>query len=254
MRIALLHIAPKPAEVSHNKQLLESAIAIAADAGAECILTPELATTGYTFVDRIGTDWIEPQPDEWTARIAAFARRRRAAIMLALVERDNCNDTLHNSVIVIGSNGAIVGRHRKINTLRVGSEAWSTPGSDPTVVELDGFGKIGILICADACSPAYGMQMKKQGASFLFSSAAWAPGLYGPSGEWEEMSVKTGLPLFVCNRTGKDAVLDFKDAESVVVHRGERLFSMVSKRSVVFVFDWNTAREAPEGKPKRLDM
>ena len=73
----------------------------------------------------------------------------------------------------------------------------------------------------------------------LVSSAAWAPGLHGPNGEWERCTKDTGLPLVVCNRTGPDRTLDFTRAESVVVKDGQRLLSLSSKRSTLFVLDWN---------------
>ena len=69
LRIALLHLAPVPAAVADNRNLVEEAIVAAAKAGADWIVTPELVTTGYTFADQIGTDWILPQPDPWMAGI-----------------------------------------------------------------------------------------------------------------------------------------------------------------------------------------
>jgi predicted amidohydrolase len=45
------------------------------------------------------------------------------------VERDETQGTLHNSLFAISAAGELLGRHRKINTLRVGSEAWSVPDS-----------------------------------------------------------------------------------------------------------------------------
>jgi hypothetical protein len=54
----------------------------------------------------------------------------------------------------------------------------------------------------------------------LVSSAAWAPGLYGPNGEWEQYTRDTGLPLLVCNRSGPDLALTFTEAESVAVKDG----------------------------------
>ena len=65
----------------------------------------------------------------------------------------------------------------------------------------------------------------------LVSSAAWAPGLHGPNGEWERCTNDTGLLLFVCNRTGRDRTLDFRTAESVVAQGGKRLLSLSCEQS-----------------------
>jgi len=107
-------------------------------------------TTGYSFAERIGTSWIATQPDVWVQHIATIAAEHRIATFLSLPER--AGTALFNSMLAIDRTGAFVGCHRKINTLRAGSEAWSTAGQLARIIELDGFGSVGMLICADACS------------------------------------------------------------------------------------------------------
>ncbi len=104
---------------------------------------------------------------------------------------------------------------------------------------MEPLGKVGMLICADAYSPGIANSLKAKGAQVLVSSAAWAPGLHGPNGEWERCTKDTGLPLFVCNRTGADRTLDFRKADSVVAQNGQQLLSMSSERSTIFLIDWN---------------
>jgi predicted amidohydrolase len=254
LRIALLHLAPRAADLAYNQRLVEHGIVIAAKAGAKWIVTPELATTGYTFAEIIGTDWIASQPDAWLQRICDMARYHGIAIFIGHVERDQKRNTLHNSVFTIAASGELLPQHRKINTLRIGSEAWSTPGVEPTVVELRPYGKVGILVCADACSSGIATQLKANGARLLVSSAAWAPGLHGPDGEWERITELTGLPLFVCNRTGDDKIMNFARAESVVAHRGRRLLSMTSAQSAAFLIEWDLLAEKLHSQPIRLDI
>ena len=197
LRIAFLHLAPAAGDLARNQQLVERSIVLAADAGAKWILTPELVTTGYTFADSIGTDWIMSQPDAWMSRVCKLAHRHKVAIFLGHVERDAAHGTLHNSLFAISETGEIIGQHRKINTLRVGSEAWSTPGVETTVVNMQPCGLVGLLICADAYSPRNAAELRAKGARLLVSAAAWGPGLHGPNGEWERVTEQTGLPLFV---------------------------------------------------------
>ena len=239
LRVALLHLAPLPGDLTHNRRLIETAITTAAGAGATWIITPELAVCGYTFSDRIGTDWIVPQPDAWMMNVCRLAARCRVALFVSYPERDRRLNILYNSLFVIGPDGAIVGTHRKINTLQVGSESWSTPGKQATPVPIVPFDRVGLLICADAFSIGIAESLRAQGARILVSSSAWAPGLHGPNGEWERCTRETGLPLFVCNRTGRDTTLNFTQAVTVAVKDGPRLLSVSSARSTVFVIDWN---------------
>jgi predicted amidohydrolase len=160
-------------------------------------------------------------------------------VFLSHPERDGQSGKLHNTVFVIATDGRIIGKHRKINTLRVGSEAWSSPGEQATVLPVPPFKNVGILICADAYSPEICRSLQAQGAELLVSAAAWPPGLHGPNGEWERCTSETGLPLLVCNRTGPDLTLDFTKGASVVVKDGQRLLSLSSERSAIFVVDWD---------------
>ena len=239
LRIALLHLAPIPGALAKNRHLIAHAITRAACLGAGWIITPELAVSGYTFADTLGTDWIAPQPDPWMEKVRLFAARKRITIFLSHPERDPQSDRLYNTVFAIAPDGRLAGSHRKINALRVGSEAWSTPGTETTVFPMAPFGNVGMLICADAYSPGIADSLKAQGAQVLVSSAAWAPGLHGPNGEWERCTKATGLPLFVCNRTGADRTLDFRKADSVVAQNGQRLLSMSSERSAIFLVEWD---------------
>lgn len=255
LRIALAHLAPIPGDLAHNRQLVETAITTAARVGAHWIVTPELIIPGYTFADRIGTAWIQPQPDPWMKHVRQLAARLGMTVFLSHPEEDRRFKTLYNSVFVIAADGTITGAHRKINTLRVGSEAWSSPGEDAVPIHVQPLGKVGILICADAFSPGIAGSLKVQGARMLVSSAAWAPGLHGPNGEWERCTKDTGLLLLVCNRTGPDRTLDFTRAESVVVKNGQRLLSLSSTRSTLFVLDWNPqTHNLATPKYRRIDL
>jgi predicted amidohydrolase len=239
LRIAVLHLAPLVGDLGANRRLVETAVTAAAKAGAAWILTPELCICGYAFADQIGTDWIVSQPDPWMKTFCQLVARLQVTVFLSQPERDPQTDKLHNVVFVIGADGTILGKHRKINTLRVGAEAWSSPGAHAVPIAVPPVGPVGVLICADAYSPGIAKSLRAQGARLLVSSAAWAPGLHGPNGEWERCTRDTGLPLLVCNRTGPDQVLDFTEAQSVIVKGGQQLLSFHSTRSAMFTIDWN---------------
>ena len=255
VRIALLHLAPIPGDVAHNRRLVEAAVAAAAADDARWIVTPEFCVTGFTFADRIGTDWILEQPDPWMSGFRRRVADLGVTVFLSHPERDARTGALHNSVFVIGPDGAILGVHRKINTLRVGSEAWSTPGDEVTAIEVAPVGRVGVLVCADAYSPWIAKSLEAQGTRLLVSCAAWAPGLHGPNGEWEQCTLDTGLPLLVCNRTGPDETMSFLEAESVVVVGGRRLLSLRSEGSAIFAVDWepSAGRLVGEGH-RRIDL
>jgi predicted amidohydrolase len=233
--IALLHLAPRPAEVAANRQAIEQAARQAAADGARLIVTPELAISGYGFRDLLGTCWIAEGQAELFAWAGALARETGATLVLGTPEA--APGALYNSMIVFAPDGAVTGRHRKINALRVGSESWSTPGDRPTVIPIDGIGRVGFFVCADMYSQRLVDETAAQGVDLHLSSAAWAPGLHGPNGEWERASSMTGRPVLVCNRTGHD-VLDFNAARSLAAVDGKIAFSHASAEPQTALVDW----------------
>jgi predicted amidohydrolase len=254
-RIALLHLAPLAGEVVRNRRLVDAAVMAAAAAGAQWIVTPEFCVTGFTFADRLGTEWILEQPDPWMDGFRGRVADLGVTVFLSHPERDGRTGALHNSVFVIGPDGSILGTHRKINTLRVGSEAWSTPGEEVTAIAVAPVGRVGVLVCADAYSTWIAKSLKSQGARLLVSCAAWAPGMHGPNGEWEQCTLDTGLPLLVCNRTGPDQTMSFVEAESVIVAGGRKLLSLRSERSAVFTIDWDaSAQGLATGTYRQIDL
>ncbi len=237
LKIAMLHLEPQLGELDRNSDLFETAMTAAANAGAAWIMTPELGLTGYRFDLKIGTDWIKPGPDRWVQRLSAVASRLGVTLFLGHLELDASGGKRYNTVFVIGPDGAILGRHRKINTIPV-SEAWSTRGPDasPVMVRKK---QVGVLICADAWPPDHAQRLAKGGAEILISSATWPPEPHGPEKCWEQRTRDTGLPLFVCNRTGIERDFDIRKAESVVVARGQRLVRHASEHSSVLLVDWD---------------
>jgi N-carbamoylputrescine amidase len=237
LRIALLHLAPRLGDLAYNFKLVETAVTTAAALGAEWVVTPELCLCGYQFPSRIGTAWIAPHPDPWMERMCQMAARLRITVFLSHPERDRHTDKLYNTVFVIAADGTIIGAQRKVHVIP-GAEAWASPGDTIVPVRIPPV-LVGILVCADAYTPALAGRLQAQGAQLLVSSAAWGPRPHGPDGAWEQRTRETGLPLFVCNRTGTDQTLSFEEAESVVVKDGARLLTFHAPHSALLLMDWD---------------
>ena len=238
LRISFLHLAPITSDIAHNRELVEQGVKVAAQQGAHWVITPELCIPGYLFMEAIGTDWILPQPDPWMNSFLGLVREHNLTVFLSHPERDMATDKMYNTVFVINAEGEIIGKHRKVKALG-GAESWSTGGWKINPIECDGI-KTGILICADGYKNEIAQVFKDKGAQLLVSPVSWGPGHCGPDGEWEARSADTGLPMMVCNRSGKEeGELDYTLAESVVTQNGKRILEATSDRSVVLCFDWD---------------
>lgn len=238
LRLALLHLDAVPGDIAGNRARIEAAIQEAVGQGADWVITPELAETGYNFASRIGTAWIAPFPDAWISSLAAIARDNRVALFIGFAERDASSGKLYNSVAVIDRTGTILGAYRK-QRVHGGAESWSTPGTGGIPFVVDGI-PVGVLICADTYQPEPATAYREQGAAILLAPTNWPPvdGM-GPGDLWERRSAETGLPLVVANRTGREPELDFSAGESVVAAGGQRRFAFNAGQSRLFYVDWD---------------
>lgn len=238
IRVSLLHLAPITSDIAHNRSLVERATRMAAEAGADWIVTPELCIPGYMFMKQIGTDWILAQPDAWMRQYCEMVRELGITVFLSHPERDEETGQLFNTIFVIGTDGEVIGKHSKIKALR-GAEGWSTAGEVIEPVDCDGV-KVGILVCADAYKNEVAQVLRDKGAELYVSPVSWGPGQCAPDGEWEQRSLDNHLPIIVCNRSGiEDEELDYRRAESVVAREGIRLLEATSDSSVILTFDWD---------------
>jgi predicted amidohydrolase len=235
LKIALLHLAPDLGALDANRALIESGTRVAAGLGADWVLSGELVVSGYRFADLIGTDWIAAQPDGWLRRLSQLGADLGVVSFVSHPERDAPSGQLFNSLFVIGRDGQILGRQRKLHPIP-GSERWASAGEVSLPVLIDGI-HVGLLVCADAYPAEPALRLRDAGAQLLVSAAAWWPGEWGPEGEWEARTLDTGLPMIVCNRTGRDGESHMSAAESVIVDRGVKLLALRSPDSTVFVVD-----------------
>lgn len=233
IKVAFLHLLPIAGDIPHNQSLVEKALKQLSNKNIDWVITPELAVSGLQFAQEIGTEWISSQPDDWLGDFTSIVHSVQATTFIGCPERED--DGLFNSVFVIHSNGQIIGKQQKIN---VHSDMWATSGKELAPIKVDDV-QVGVMICADAYTENIAASLATQGAEILIAPSSWGPGLYGPNGEWERRSLDTGLPIFVCNRTGEDATVSFWEAESSVIQNGKKLLSYSSRQSSILVFEWD---------------
>jgi predicted amidohydrolase len=235
LKIGLLHLAPTLGALDANRALIESGTRLAAGHGAAWVVSGELVVPGYRFEPVLGTDWIAEQPDLWMRRLGELGAELGVVSFVSHPERDSAGGRLFNSLFVIARDGRLLGRQRKLRPTPI-SEGWASAGDLGRPVLVDGL-RVGLLVCADAYEAEPARRLRAAGAQLLVSSAAWWPGEWGPNGEWEARTRDTGLPLIVCNRSGRDGESWMSDAESAIVDRGVKLLSLRSPDSAVFVVE-----------------
>jgi len=240
MRIALLHLDLSGGPEERNLTLLQQATTLAAEAGARWVVTPETALQGYFFTQKGRPFSIPVQPAPEMKPLRDLAATYGLTVFLCCAEQDEVSGRCYNSCLVIGGEGEIIGRHRKMHSHGSGAEGWADKG---TVLEPFACREMtaGVLVCADAYFEQNAKVLKAKQAQVIIVPAAWPPGHCGgpPENAWERCSRESGLPVWICNQTGNQEVMDLSEAQSAVVVSGKLMFSYSGLQQAVLLFDWD---------------
>jgi predicted amidohydrolase len=176
--------------------------------GCAVVVLPECLDLGWTWPD--AQRLAQPIPGPASDRLGAAAASAGVMVVAGLTERDG--DRLFNSAVLIGADGSLLAKHRKINELDFARELYSL-GTSLHVAQTP-LGAIGVNICADNAfsSLALGRAQAAMGAEILLSPCAWAvpPGFdntarpYGD--EWVTaygaLARETGMPVVGVSNVG----------------------------------------------------
>ena len=129
MKIALCHLELSCGPQERNLQILEQAVRIAAEQGADWVLTPEVAVQGYYFYRIDENAVVVPQPSPELEPLRKLCCEYGITLFLGCGEYDAACDKNFNSCLVFGPDGEIIGRHRKLFGECMASESWARKGA-----------------------------------------------------------------------------------------------------------------------------
>lgn len=239
MKIALCHLELSCGPQERNLQLLEQAVRLAAEQGADWVLTPEAAVQGYYFYRIDENAVVVPQPSLELEPLRKLCCEYGITLFLGCGEYDAACDKNFNSCLVFGPDGELIGRHRKLFGECMASEAWARKGDSFTVLPCSGL-QTGVLVCADLWFPEFYEGTKAQGAEIIVDMAAWPPTQVcgNPLPAWINASKVTDVTIIVCNQTGSPQWMDMNVGQSVVIDQGE-LKLAYSGEPAVLLFDYD---------------
>lgn len=158
----------------------------------------------------------------------------------------------HNSALLINNQGVVCGYHHKIKVVKWITEEWAAAGKNLKINVFAGI-KLGLLVCADTWFEEHGEAYNCAGAELMVTVAAWPNGGCGgpPQEAWKRTSkAANGLPLIVCNQTGK-YVMDCTKAQSALIEKGETV-CLYSGEEAVLICEYD--RNASSFISKEFDV
>ena len=161
VRLATVHYVPKPGKTAMDScHQFARFIEEAARQKADLVVLPEtLTVTGLAYVEAA-----EPIPGPSTAYFGELTRKHGLHLVVGLVEREA--NLIYNVAVLIGPDGRIIGKYRKVALPRTEIEAGVAPGNDYPVFDT-AFGKVGMMVCYDGFFPEVARQLSNRGAEVI---------------------------------------------------------------------------------------
>ena len=144
--------------------------------GAELVVLPESATTGFTpgCPPEELWDMVSELPGPVIAPIQDAAAALGVHVCVGTYERGGERGVVYNSSVLIGPEGSLLGVYRKTHPFCGEIRArggWVTPGDEVCVVDTD-LGRIGMMICFDGDYPELARIQAVQGAEIICRPSA----------------------------------------------------------------------------------
>jgi predicted amidohydrolase len=172
-RVAIAQLELPAGALDGNRERLIEAIRSAVAQGADLVVLPELASSGYRLDGwRDALSAAEPIPGPTTEAWREEAAAAGCYIVGGICERDG--NALFNSVAVVGPEG-VLARYRKLH-LFADERLIFQPGDAGLPVVTLPFGRIGVVVCYDLRFPEAMRILALRGADLIAVPTAWAPG------------------------------------------------------------------------------
>jgi predicted amidohydrolase len=162
VRLATVHFRPRGRSPQDNCHEFAPLVAEAARQKADLVVLGETLTffaTGKSYAD-----CAEPIPGPSTRFFASLAKKHNLYIVAGLLERDR--HLIYNVAVLLGPDGKIAGKYRKVCLPRGEVEGGCAPGRDYPVFDTR-FGKVGMMVCYDGFFPEVARELTRRGAEVI---------------------------------------------------------------------------------------
>ena len=212
-KAAAIQYEPTQFKKEYNISSLLKFCEEAAKTGSKLIVTPEMGTTGYCFLDREEIKpLVESIPGPTTDKFYEISKRYDCYIVIGFPEVDKETNLYYNSAVLIGPEG-IIGKHRKSHSY-IAEPKWSAPGQEHLVYNTK-IGKIAILICMDIHFIETARLVALQDADIIIHISNWlserTPGPY-----WISRAFENSAYLIEGNRWGLERTVQFSGGSCII--------------------------------------
>ena len=215
LKVSSIQYCAGASDKAENIQCLSSLVEEAAVNGAKIIVLPEMCTTGFTIENSTDAGILaEPIPGPATSAFSKLATRHKIYLILGLAEYDNATNKFYNTQIILGHNGHIIGKYRKINLFGP-DHLWAEKGDlGYRTVEIE-WGRIGLGICNDINYQEFREFVSSAHVQIVTFSTNWV-GDELPFSYWTEMVANGGYYFIAANNWGQEGDIGFSGGSIIL--------------------------------------
>jgi predicted amidohydrolase len=164
VRLATVHYKPKGKSPRENCEEFAPLIAEAAEKNADLVVLGETVPSAGVGQKSLSSELAEPIPGPSTRYFGDLAQKHDLHIVLSLYERDR--HLVYNTAVLLGPDGKLIGKYRKVCLPHGEVERGIAPGHDYPVFDTR-FGKVGMMVCYDGFFPEVARQLSNRGAEVI---------------------------------------------------------------------------------------
>jgi predicted amidohydrolase len=162
VRLATIHYKPTGKSPGSNCEEFAPLVAEAARQRADLVVLGE--TVPFVNVKKKPHEIAEAVPGPTTEYFGQLAANHGLHIVLSLYERDR--HLVYNTAVLLGPDGKLIGKYRKVCLPHAEVENGVAPGSDYPVFTTK-FGKVGLMVCYDGFFPEVARELSNRGAEVI---------------------------------------------------------------------------------------
>lgn len=233
MKVAVAQISCALGDLDSNARQLRDCCVRAKQRGADLIVFPEMADTGYSM------PVIRECAQPWTQGVVPMLRETARELSLNIISgvSERAGSSIYNAQAFIDRNGEIAAKYRKTHLFRtepIEEHTCFSPGTELTSFALADF-RVGLSICYDLRFPeVYRALACEQRANVLVISSAWPfPRVEHFRVLATARAIENQSYVVAANRVGTDAGVAFCGTSAIIDPYGVVIASASADRDEI---------------------
>lgn len=233
IKIAGVQMDVQLKDKQRNLETMLSHLKTTSSNGAQITIFPECALTGYCYSSmEEAMLQAEDVSGPSIEKAAEACQALNTHMVFGMIEKEG--DRIFNAAALVGPNG-LIDTYRKVHTLCLGVDRFTTPGDRHfKVYDVAGL-KLGMLICYDASIPEASRVLALKGADLISVSTAWPEGSFRvPKYVINSRALENRVYVAAVNRVGDEGGFRFIGQSKFCNPLGDLLAEGDGKESILY--------------------